>query len=126
MARDPISGQVEALGHLIHAQRKLAKLSLRELAALSDLSDAYISQIERGLHQPSIKSLTQVSRALGVSPETLLRQAGMLDDEPPAAEAEERTTETGSAEEAILADPSLTEAQREALLAVYRSFSPSG
>jgi transcriptional regulator with XRE-family HTH domain len=45
MAQDPISGQVEALGQLIHAQRKLAKLSLRELAALSDLSNAYLSQL---------------------------------------------------------------------------------
>ena len=86
MAHDPIGGQVEALGQLIHAQRKLAKLSLRELAALSDLSNAYLSQLERGLHQPSIRVLTQLARALSVPPETFLRQAGMLDDAPPEAD----------------------------------------
>ncbi|MCB0913550.1 MAG: helix-turn-helix transcriptional regulator, partial [Propionibacteriaceae bacterium] len=55
MAQDPWSGQVEALGRFIHSQRKLANLSLRELAALSDLSNAYLSQLERGLHQPSVR-----------------------------------------------------------------------
>ena len=120
MAQDPWSGQVEALGRFIHAQRKLAKLSLRELAALSDLSNAYLSQVERGLHQPSMRVITQVARALGVSAETLLQQAGLLDeDRAPAAGA----GDSGSAEAAIRADPSLTESQREALLAVYRSFS---
>lgn len=119
-----MSGQVEALGQLIHAQRKLAKLSLRELAALSDLSNAYLSQLERGLHQPSIRVLSQLARGLGVPPETLLRQAGLLDEA--AAEAEEGSApspaEAVSAEAAILSDPNLTDAQREALLAVYRSF----
>jgi len=124
MPQDPLSGQVEALGQLIHAQRKLAKLSLRELAALSDLSNAYLSQLERGLHQPSIRVLTQLARALGVPPETFLRQAGLLDDEPPppAEGSAPEAAEPASAEAAILKDPSLTEAQREALLAVYRSF----
>jgi transcriptional regulator with XRE-family HTH domain len=125
MAQDPVSGQVEALGQLIHAQRKLAKLSLRELAALSDLSNAYLSQLERGLHQPSIRVLSQLARALSVPPETFLRQAGLLDDEPPepGAAAATPAPDPGSAEAAIRADPNLTEAQRQALLAVYRSFS---
>jgi transcriptional regulator with XRE-family HTH domain len=125
MARDPLTGQVEALGQVIHHQRKLAKLSLRELAALSDLSNAYLSQLERGLHQPSIRVVTQLARALGVPPETFLRQAGLLDDDP-AETGEEPAPppdEPASAEAAIRADPGLTEAQREALLAVYRSFS---
>ena len=120
MAQDPWTGQVEALGRFIHSQRKLANLSLRELAALSELSNAYLSQLERGLHQPSMRVVTQLSKALGVTPETFLRQAGLLDEDPPPdAEA----AEAGSAEAAILADPSLTDAQRKTLLAVYRSFS---
>jgi transcriptional regulator with XRE-family HTH domain len=125
MAQDPLSGQVEALGQLIHAQRKLARLSLRELAALSDLSNAYLSQLERGLHQPSIRVLTQLARALGVPPETFLRQAGLLDEDRPTADdaSDAGPAEPASAEDAIRNDPSLTEAQREALLAVYRSFS---
>ena len=125
MSQDPLTGQVEALGQVIHAQRKLAKLSLRELAALSDLSNAYLSQLERGLHQPSIRVITQVARALGVPPEEFLRQAGLLDDDAPAPDDSTASpaAEPVSAEEAIRSDPGLTEAQREALLAVYRSFS---
>jgi len=122
MAGDPWSQQVEALGRFIHAQRKLAKLSLRELAALSDISNAYLSQLERGLHQPSMRVITQLSRALGVPAETLLAQAGLLDHAPPAS-ADDGVPSPRSAEEAIRTDPALTEAQREALLAVLRSFS---
>ena len=122
MPQDPWSEQVEALGQFIHAQRKLAKLSLRELAALSDISNAYLSQLERGLHQPSMRVVTQVARALGMPPETLLAQAGLLDDSEPAPGARAAAA-PASAEEAIRADPGLTEAQREALLAVLRSFS---
>ncbi len=122
MAQDPWSEQVEALGRFIHAQRKLAKLSLRELATLSEISNAYLSQLERGLHQPSMRVVTQVARALGMPPETLLSQAGLLDDAEPAGSTGS-ATEPRSAEAAIRADPGLTEAQREALLAVLRSFS---
>ena len=122
MAQDPWSGQVEALGQFIHAQRKLAKLSLRELAGLSDISNAYLSQLERGLHQPSMRVVTQVAKALGMPPETLLTQAGLLDDSPPASDGG-AAPESVSAEAAIRADPDLTAAQREALLAVLRSFS---
>ena len=118
MAQDPWSGQVDALGQFIHAQRKLAKLSLRELAAMSDISNAYLSQLERGLHQPSVRVITQVAQALGIPRETLLAQAGLGGAASPAAEGT-----PGMAEEAIRADPSLTPAQREALLAVLRSFS---
>jgi transcriptional regulator with XRE-family HTH domain len=121
MAQDPWSSQVEALGQLIHAQRKLAKLSLRELAAMSDISNAYLSQLERGLHQPSMRVVTQIARALGIPAEALLARAGLLDDSPAAAG--EPTAGPGVAEEAIRNDPGLTPAQREALLAVLRSFS---
>ena len=51
---------------------------------MSDISNAYLSQLERGLHQPSMRVVTQVARALGMPPETLLAQAGLLDDAPPA------------------------------------------
>lgn len=120
MTQDPWSGQVEALGRFIHSQRKLAKLSLRELAALSDLSNAYISQLERGLHHPSVRAVTQIARALGVPAETMLAQAGLRDEAP--ADGGEGGAQKVNAEDAIRNDPSLTDAQREALLAVLRSF----
>ena len=123
MVHDPWSGQIETLGRFIHAQRKLAKLSLRELAGLSDISNAYLSQLERGLHQPSMRVVTQVARALGIPAETFLAQAGLLDDADPTTAGASTAPGSGSAEAAIRADPGLTEAQRDALLAVLRSFT---
>lgn len=123
MTQDPWGGPAGALGPFIHAQRKLAKLSLRELASLSDVSNAYLSQLERGLHQPSMRVVTQVARALGIPAEVFLAQAGLLDDDAPGRTTPDATPQTRSAEAAIRADPGLTEPQREALLAVLRSFS---
>jgi len=70
---------MEALGAFIRRQRKLANLSLRQLAERTTLSNPYLSQIERGLHQPSVRVLKLLSGALNVSAETLLAQAGLLD-----------------------------------------------
>ena len=76
---DPWEAQREALGAFIRAQRKLANLSLRQLADLTRLSNPYLSQVERGLHQPSVRVLKAISEALNVSAETLLTQAGLID-----------------------------------------------
>ena len=73
--------QQEALGSFIKGQRHLANLSLREMAKLTDVSNAYLSQIERGLHQPSVRVLRSVADALNVSAETLLAQAGLIEDD---------------------------------------------
>jgi transcriptional regulator with XRE-family HTH domain len=111
----------EALGAFIRAQRKMANLSLRQLAELTSLSNPYLSQIERGLHQPSVRVLKAISDALNVSAESLLAQAGLIDaaiGDPSAADAR-----TPSTEAAIRADERLTEEQRAALLAVYRSMT---
>jgi transcriptional regulator with XRE-family HTH domain len=75
---DPWTAQTEALGAFIRSQRKLANLSLRQLAELTSLSNPYLSQIERGLHQPSVRVLKLLSNALNVSAETLLAEAGRL------------------------------------------------
>ena len=115
MSEDPWKQQVEAFGEFIKTQRKLAKLSLRQLAAASEVSDAYLSQLERGLHAPSIRVLKSLAEAFGMSPEMLLAQAGLLDDEGEAIDTEG----------AIRADPRLTDTQKEALLGVYRGFVSS-
>src|SRR6266705_4792908 len=75
---DPWEAQREALGAFIRAQRKMANLSLRQLAELTSLSNPYLSQVERGLHQPSVRVLKLISEALNVSAETMLAQAGLL------------------------------------------------
>ena len=84
-ADDAWKAQQEALGAFIKTQRRVANLSLREMARLTDVSNAYLSQIERGLHQPSVRVLRSLAEALNVSAETLLHQAGLIDDDEPAA-----------------------------------------
>jgi transcriptional regulator with XRE-family HTH domain len=113
---DPWDAQVEALGAFIRSQRKLANLSLRQLAEMTNLSNPYLSQVERGLHQPSVRVLKLLSEALNVSAETLLAQAGLLD---PDGSGDRDTA--APVEAAIRADHRLTEAQQTALIAVYHS-----
>ena len=119
---DPWDTRLEALGAFIRTRRKLAHLSLRQLADMTSLSNPYLSQVERGLHQPSVRVLKLLSDALNVSAETLLAQAGLLDlapsgdgaaaaDGPPAS----------SVESALSADERLADEQKAALIAVYRS-----
>ena len=76
---DLLQAQREALGAFIRQQRKQANLSLRQLAELSSLSNPYLSQVERGLHQPSVRVLKAISDALNLSAETLLAEAGLID-----------------------------------------------
>jgi transcriptional regulator with XRE-family HTH domain len=130
--KDPWQAQREALGAFIRSQRRMANLSLRQLAELTHLSNPYLSQVERGLHQPSVRVLKAISDALNLSAETLLAQAGLIDAvsagavSAGAASADTGdTAEAGPAvlqtEEAIRADGRLTEDQKAALIAVYRS-----
>jgi transcriptional regulator with XRE-family HTH domain len=113
---------MEALGDFIRTQRSLARLSLRELAGMTDLSNAYLSQVERGLHEPSVRVLKAIAEALDLSSATLLAQAGLLRDD----EARPEDASVERTEATIRADPTLSEDQKEALLAVYRSYSTGG
>jgi transcriptional regulator with XRE-family HTH domain len=123
--KDPWESQREALGAFIRTQRRMANLSLRQLAELTHLSNPYLSQIERGLHQPSVRVLKQISDALNVSAETLMAQAGLIDKV--AAGAAGENAEAGASpqapptEDAIRADERLSAEQKAALIAVYRS-----
>ncbi len=116
---EPWDAQMEALGDFIRRQRKLANLSLRQLADKTRLSNPYLSQVERGLHQPSMRVIKLISEALNVSAETLLTHAGLLhhgDGETPGAAAGVTTVE-----HAIQADGRLSDHQKAALITVYRS-----
>ncbi|GAA4923364.1 helix-turn-helix protein [Actinomycetospora succinea] len=112
-----------ALGGFIRSQRKLARLSLRQLSALSNISNPYLSQIERGLHEPSVRVLHAIAEALDISAETLLLQAGLVREHAGDAPAEAAGSGDGSTERAIRADPRLSDAQKEALISVYRSYT---
>ena len=116
--------QRQALGAFIRQRRMRAGLSLRQLAELTHLSNPYLSQVERGLHQPSVRVLKAISEALNLSAETLLAEAGLID-------AIAGTTLDGrrvdpvpqvpGTEDAIRADDRLSDDQKAALIAVYRS-----
>jgi transcriptional regulator with XRE-family HTH domain len=103
----------EPLGEFIRLQREIAHLSLRQLGELADVSNAYLSQVERGLYKPSGQVLKGIADALQISAEELYARAGLLDDEGRVA----------SVEEAIRLDARLTPEQKDALLAVYRGFA---
>jgi transcriptional regulator with XRE-family HTH domain len=114
-ARDVGKAQLQRLGRVIREQRTAAELSLRELAARTNVSNPYLSQLERGLHEPSVRVLKAIAKALNMSAEALMVQAGLLDDTD--------GREPGpSVVDAVRADPRLTDDQRTALLAVYRSY----
>jgi transcriptional regulator with XRE-family HTH domain len=102
------------LGGFIRAQRQMANLSLRQLSALTEVSNPYLSQVERGLHEPSVRVLRSIADALNVSAETLFEQAGLISS---TQKLDDEATEA-----AIRADRRLTESQRRALLSVYRSY----
>lgn len=104
------------LGQFIRLQRELSHLSLRQLAELTDVSNAYLSQVERGLYQPSARVLKSIAGALELSAETLYNRAGLLDDDGTAA------ADQVGVEEAIRLDDTLSTEQKEALIGVYHGF----
>jgi transcriptional regulator with XRE-family HTH domain len=109
--------QLHALGAFIRTQRQLADLSLRQMADLAQVSNPYLSQLERGLHEPSVRVLQSIARALDLSAETLLAHAGIADPDTGEQVADDPGTEA-----AIRRDDALTDAQKQALLGVYRSY----
>ncbi|HEX2822203.1 MAG TPA: helix-turn-helix transcriptional regulator [Streptosporangiaceae bacterium] len=116
--------QREALGAFIRDQRKKANLSLRQLAELTSLSNPYLSQVERGLHQPSVRVLKAISDALNLSAESLMTQAGLIDAIASTGQADPDGADAGRippTEDAIRADLRLSDDQKAALIAVYRS-----
>ncbi|HZM37780.1 MAG TPA: helix-turn-helix transcriptional regulator [Acidimicrobiales bacterium] len=107
--------QLERLGRVIREQRMHAEMSLRDLARHTNVSNPYLSQLERGLHEPSVRVLKAIATALNMSAEALMVQAGMLDGHDEADEAP-------TVADAVRADPRLTDDQKQALLAVYHSY----
>lgn len=101
------------LGEYLRSQRQQAQMSLRQLAELADVSNPYLSQIERGLRRPSAEVLQQIAKALRISAESLYVRAGILDVD---------VSGPRMVEDAIELDPRLTERQKSALLDIYRSF----
>src|ERR1700733_2989397 len=99
-----------ALGEIVRRQRELAELSMRQFAALAGISNPYLSQIERGLREPSEQIAAAIATALKTSGDALYKEAGIDDEAPSSAVAD-----------AIAADADLTPRQRQALLTSYEA-----
>jgi transcriptional regulator with XRE-family HTH domain len=110
---DDVATGGSGLGDFIREQRRVARLSLRKLSDMADISNPYLSQIERGLRKPSAEILQQLAKALRISAETLYVQAGILDERIPSG---------GDLAAAITEEPTLTEAQKKAMVQILRSF----
>lgn len=108
MARIDTTG----LGDFIRQQRDQAEMSLRQLAKAADVSNPYLSQVERGLRRASAEILGRIASGLRISAESLYVRAGFL---------HERTGDE-AVTEAIAADQTLTERQRATLLQIYGAF----
>src|SRR6476661_2972236 len=113
MAKSKVGNAVESLGDYLREQRVSARLSLRQLAEQTGVSNPYLSQIERGLRRPSAEVLQQLAKALRISAEQLYLRAGLVSPDDGVG---------GSVELAVLGDPALSERQKQTLLDVYASF----
>ena len=103
---------VNSIGEYIREQREQAKISMRQLAQSAGVSNPYLSQIERGLRKPSADILQQLAKGLRISAEALYVQAGILED---------RSPDSG-VRSALVADPELSERQKQVLIEIYESF----
>ena len=101
------------LGAFIRQQREIAQQSIRDLAKRAVVSNPYLSQIERGLRKPSADILQQIARALEISAETLYERAGMMDP---------KEAQCNAVVDAVANDTRLNDEQKQAMLAIYRSF----
>jgi transcriptional regulator with XRE-family HTH domain len=114
-AGQAVGQAVDDIGGYIRSQREGAQVSLRQLARTAGVSNPYLSQIERGLRKPSAEILQQIAKGLRISAEALYVKAGILDERP-----------ASDVTDAVLADPTLTERQKQVLLEIYQSFRQEG
>ncbi|MDN5761666.1 MAG: helix-turn-helix transcriptional regulator [Microlunatus sp.] len=133
---NPWETQRVAMGAYIRQRRELANMSLRQLSQATRVSNAYLSQIERGLHDPTLRVLVQIGEALHLSIEEILREGARRESEDAIGFDIETAADIGSGpvaeaasgpraervEAAILSDSRLGAAEKEALLGVYRSY----
>ena len=104
-----VSSQV---GNFIREQRSAARVSLRELARSTGVSNPYLSQVERGLRKPSAEILASIARGLKISAESLYEQAGILD----------RRSGSPDTVAAIRSDEALSERHKAVLLELYETY----
>lgn len=111
VASDAVATAAQDIGGFIRSQRMAAEVSLRQLAERAGVSNPYLSQIERGLRKPSADVLAQIAKGLRVSAEVLYVRAGILEERP-----------ASPVRDALIADDSISERQKQMLLEIYESF----
>ncbi len=131
---DSWGAHLSPVGAFIREQRRLVRLSQRQLARATGLSDTYLSQLERGMHEPSLRALRAIAKGLNISAEQLIGLTGAIEgsveagDGPAAHPGDSVRAGSGApagpidTETAIGTDPRLSAAQKAALLAVLESF----
>jgi transcriptional regulator with XRE-family HTH domain len=106
------------LGEVIRRQRELQRLSMRQFAQMAGISNPYLSQVERGLREPSRRVVEAIARSLQTTADALYEQAGLTHADPLPAEPDLRA--------AVEADPALDEAGRRLLLEAHAAFLRAG
>lgn len=66
---------VQLLGANVRRYRKLAGMSQEELSLESGMKRSYVSDLERGTRNPSVRALGRLADALGIEPKELLSRA---------------------------------------------------
>jgi transcriptional regulator with XRE-family HTH domain len=106
------------LGEIIRRQRQLNRLTLRQFANMAGISNPYLSQIERGLREPSETVIDAIARSLKTSADALYEQAGLAADDSEDSRA--------GLEATLEADPALSPRQRRVLMEVYDAMVAAG
>ena len=92
----------ETIGEML--KRLRGDTSLRGVQRLSGVSNAYLSQVEKGLRHPGARLLRRLAAFYGVGIQELFRKAGYLDREVEEQEVDE-ATDVERAYRYVLSDP---------------------
>ena len=76
-----MEGMEKRLGHRIRELRKERRMSQTELAEKAGVALMTISRLERGEHDPHMKTLARIARSLGVPLLELIRSAGYSEND---------------------------------------------
>ena len=96
------------LGQRIREVRQKKGMTLREAAVAADVSESFLSQVERGLANPSVASLRRIADAMGE------RVASFFVGEPPSSGGRECAGLTTDLDAAFSSGRSLEEHRRRA------------
>ncbi|MGV9796433.1 helix-turn-helix domain-containing protein [Mycobacterium sp. NPDC003449] len=95
-AREP------ALGARIRQIRRAGDVTLRQLATAAGVSESFVSQVERGVANPSMASLSRIAEALGTNLSSLFVGAETVGSVVRAGERKRMSHPAGSHEDYLL------------------------